>query len=62
MLYEATAVLVGIAVLAYAVDFVYSRYDDPREPRRVMPSIPVPIVGHILGIMRYGFNYYNVLR
>ena len=51
----------GIALLAYGVDFLLRRLDDPREPRRITPKIPVPVVGHILGVLRYGFNYYSLL-
>ncbi|KAK4185839.1 cytochrome P450 [Podospora australis] len=51
----------GIAVLAYGIDFLYSYFDDPREPRRITPKIPVPVVGHVLGLLYYGFNYYNIL-
>ncbi|KAF7531986.1 hypothetical protein G7054_g8369 [Neopestalotiopsis clavispora] len=62
MLYENLVVLVaGIAILAYGVDFVFGQFDDPGEPRRITPKIPVPIIGHILGVLRYGFNYYNLL-
>ncbi|KAI0124120.1 cytochrome P450 [Xylariales sp. AK1849] len=62
MLYEASLVLLaGVVILAYGVDFIFSQFDDPREPRRVTPKVPVPVIGHILGVFRYGFNYYNLL-
>jgi hypothetical protein len=52
----------GIAILAYGIDFLFGQFDDPREPRRITPKVPVPVIGHILGVLRYGFNYYNLLR
>lgn len=63
MQYE-TLILVtaGILILAYGVDFLFGQFDDPREPYRITPKIPVPIIGHILGVLRYGFNYYSLLR
>ncbi|KAK8010255.1 hypothetical protein PG990_009220 [Apiospora arundinis] len=56
------AVLVGIACVvfvAYGVDRLYAFLDDPREPRRISPKIP--IIGHVLGFMYYGFDYIDIL-
>ncbi|KAK8010246.1 Cytochrome P450 [Apiospora arundinis] len=52
---------IGVVVFAYGIDFILDQFDDPREPRRIRPKIPVPVVGHILGVLRYGFNYYELL-
>ncbi|KAK8101939.1 hypothetical protein PG999_012313 [Apiospora kogelbergensis] len=54
-------ILVGVVVIAYGIDFILGQFDDPREPRRIRPKIRVPIIGHILGVLHYGFNYYEVL-
>ncbi|KHO00583.1 Cytochrome P450 [Metarhizium album ARSEF 1941] len=48
------------ALLAYTADFLFSLRDDPREPPRVRPAIP--LVGHVLGIMRRGPTYYTETR
>ena len=60
MLREASLGLAGVVILAYGIDYLFSRFDDPQEPRRVTPRLPV--IGHMLGILRYGFNYYNITR
>ena len=62
MLYAVSIGLLAVTALAYAIDLVFGSYDDPREPNRATPLIPVPVIGHILGVIRYGFNYYNLLR
>ncbi|KAK8101948.1 hypothetical protein PG999_012322 [Apiospora kogelbergensis] len=56
------AILVGVAcvvVAAYGVDRFFAFRDDPREPRRISPKIP--IIGHVLGFMYYGFDYIDIL-
>ncbi|KAI0124118.1 cytochrome P450 [Xylariales sp. AK1849] len=58
MLHDVAIVLVGIVILAYGIEFLFTQFDDPREPRRVSPKIPV--IGHLLGYLSYGFNYYNL--
>jgi len=61
MLYEIS--LVGIAavvILAYGTDFLFRYLDDPQEPRRITPK--VPIIGHFLGVLRYGWDYYGLIR
>jgi hypothetical protein len=60
MIREVLFSLGGVVLLAYGIDFLFGYFDDPREPRRVNPTIPV--IGHILGIMYYGFDYYDVTR
>ncbi|KAL9040691.1 MAG: hypothetical protein Q9214_004384 [Letrouitia sp. 1 TL-2023] len=45
-------VVVGLVLLAYVVDFLFSLLDDPREPPRLRPK--VPLIGHLLGIMQNG--------
>ncbi|KAK8867688.1 cytochrome P450 [Apiospora arundinis] len=52
---------IGVVVFAYGIDFILDQFDDPREPRRIRPKIPVPVIGHILGVLRYGFHYYELL-
>ncbi|RDL36335.1 Uncharacterized protein BP5553_05687 [Venustampulla echinocandica] len=58
MLREASLGLAGVVIIAYVIEFLVSHLDDPREPRRVPPRIPV--IGHILGFLRHGFDYYNL--
>jgi hypothetical protein len=60
MLREASLVLAGIVILAYGIEFLFSHFDDLREPRRLTPTIP--IFGHVLGFIRYGFDYYVITR
>lgn len=50
-----------IAILTYTIEYFFSHLDDPREPRRVSPSFPLPVIGHVLGFARHGFDYYNHL-
>ncbi|KAI9927014.1 hypothetical protein ASPWEDRAFT_55317 [Aspergillus wentii DTO 134E9] len=49
----------GLVLLAYTVDFLLSIGDDPHEPRRIRPK--VPLIGHILGLMQHGPTYYNMM-
>jgi hypothetical protein len=64
MLREASLILVGVAILTYVLafilEFIFTLFDDPREPRRITSKLP--IIGHILGVWRYRFDYYNVIR
>lgn len=60
MLREVSFALVGVTILAYVVEWVFSFLDDPREPRRVSPTVPV--LGHVIGFLRYGFDYYHITR
>ncbi|KAI1333956.1 cytochrome P450 [Xylariaceae sp. FL0016] len=62
MMYETPAIILAVvAILAYGIDSLFGHFDDPREPRRIAPLIRVPVIGHILGVLRYGFNYYGLL-
>ena len=56
IVYSAGALL----ALAFAVDFYFSLRDDPREPPRLRPKIP--LIGHLIGLIRYGTVYYSVTR
>lgn len=61
LLYE--AVLIGFAsivILGYSIDRIFSYLDDSREPRRIHPKVPV--IGHFLGLLRYGWDYYGIIR
>jgi hypothetical protein len=61
MLREASLVgLAAVVILVYGIDFLFSHFDDPREPRRVTPKVPV--IGHFLGLLRYGWDYYSLTR
>jgi hypothetical protein len=60
MLHEASFVIAGVAILAYSLEFLFSHLDDPREPRRVASTIPV--IGHIVGFLNRGFDYYGTTR
>ncbi|KAH8660631.1 cytochrome P450 [Xylariales sp. PMI_506] len=58
MLFEAALGLTVVIILAYGVDYIFSRFDDPQEPRRVGSTLPV--IGHLIGILRHGFDYYSI--
>ena len=61
MLYE--AVLVGFAaifIVGYITDRLFGYLDDPQEPCRIHPKVPV--IGHFLGLIRYGWDYYGIVR
>ena len=60
MLQEVSFALAGVIILAYIVEWFFSHSDDPREPRRV--SSAIPIFGHVIGFLRYGFDYYHITR
>jgi hypothetical protein len=59
MLREVLLSIAGVVILAYGLEVLFSYLDDAREPRRVTPSRP--IFGHILGFLRHGFDYYNII-
>ncbi|KAL2838626.1 cytochrome P450 [Aspergillus pseudoustus] len=46
-----------------AIGFALSRRNarDPREPPIVGPPIPIPVLGHIIGLLRFGIGYFNQL-
>ena len=55
-------ITVLLLVVIVSVSFAYllgPKYD-PREPPVV--SSLVPYVGHILGLLRYGLRYFEILR
>jgi len=60
MIRELAYGIAGLVLLAYAVDFLFSLGDDPREPPRIRPK--VPLIGHLLGIMGSGPVYYSQTR
>ena len=60
MLYELLNIIFGVVLLVYTLDYTLRLRDDKREPRRV--SSRIPLIGHVLGIVRYGTVYYNLTR
>ena len=60
-LFSVFVVVLLLAVIV-SVSFVYlfSPKYDPREPPVISSSIPY--VGHILGLLRYGQRYFEILR
>lgn len=56
------AILLSIAVLAtiYALDRRYVPKHEASEPPIVRSFIPY--IGHILGLIRHGISYYQLLR
>lgn len=60
MLREFLIGLAGLVILAIVLDLIFARLDDPREPPRVSPG--VPLIGHLIGFLYNGFEYYNILR
>ncbi|KAF7531988.1 hypothetical protein G7054_g8363 [Neopestalotiopsis clavispora] len=59
MLREFLIGLAGLVILAIVLDLIFARLDDPREPPRVSPG--VPLIGHLIGFLYNGFEYYNIL-
>lgn len=62
MLHQVLIGIGGLILGAYVLEFLFGLLDDRREPRRVRPTIPIPILGHILGFYIHGFDYYDILR
>ena len=62
MVFSSATALVAIALLLAGMLFFYSHLTmrDPREPPQAPTSIP--LVGHLMGLMRSKFNYYVQLR
>ncbi|KAF4979790.1 hypothetical protein FZEAL_4064 [Fusarium zealandicum] len=50
--------LAGLVLLAYAAEWALSLFDDPREPQRLQPT--VPLFGHLLGMIQHGSGYYSI--
>ena len=57
MLREALYGLAGFLGLVYCIEWAFRQFDDPREPPYIQPTIPV--IGHLLGIFRNGYEYYD---
>lgn len=60
MIRELAYGIAGLVLLAYAIDFLFGLGDDPQEPPRIRPK--VPLIGHVLGVMRAGPTYYSQTR
>jgi hypothetical protein len=60
MFQELAYKLIGLVLLAYAAEYLFSLRDDPREPPRLRPK--VPLIGHVLGLIRSGPSYHSQLR
>lgn len=60
--YNSTAIWVlAPMVLAYLLYLRFLRAKrDPREPPVISPTIP--LIGHIIGLMRYGTDYYAMIK
>lgn len=56
VIYAATA----LAVLAYCIEYLFVLRDHGDEPQRLKSK--VPLIGHILGLIRSGPSYHNELR
>ena len=52
--------VLGVVLFAYAAEYLFSIRDDPREPVRLRPK--VPLIGHILGLINSGPSYHSQLR
>lgn len=56
--------VVALALLLLTVTL--GRYDprkpNPRHPRKVPAVIPIPFIGHMLGIFIYRNHYYTMIR
>ena len=62
MAYSTTATATVLLLFVGAVFLLYSRLavQDPREPPQAPTAIP--IIGHVIGLVRHKFNYYVQLR
>jgi hypothetical protein len=47
----------GSLAITFLLAFVAVRRSDSREPPYIKPGIPM--IGHIVGILRYGVPYYE---
>ena len=34
---------------------------DPREPPAVPSTIPIPLIGHLIGMLQHGTGYFGIL-
>lgn len=53
-------VLLLLIIVYVSLVYLFSPKYDPREPPIV--SSFIPYVGHILGLLRYGQRYFEILR
>ena len=53
-------ILLLVVVVYVSLVYLFGPKYDPREPP-VIASL-VPFVGHILGLLRYGQRYFEILR
>ena len=61
-LYTSSVAWAVVLVAIYAITSRLSlRQDDPREPPVVAPIIPIPFVGHLLGMALQGGRYVKSL-
>lgn len=60
MIHELCYCLLASALLAYAADYLLGLTDNVQEPPRLKSNIP--LIGHILGIIRDGPSYHSRLR
>ena len=60
MIHELSHCLLGLVLLAYTVEYLLGLTDDVQEPPRLRSNIP--LIGHILGIIRNGPSYHSQLR
>ena len=60
MIHELVYGFVGLVLLAYAAEYLFSLRDDPQEPPRLQSK--VPLIGHVLGLMKSGPSYHSQLR
>ena len=60
MFYKIIYIFVGLILLAYVGEYVFAFRDDPREPTRLRSK--VPLIGHVLGLIRHGPSYHSKLR
>lgn len=60
MIREILYSLVAIVLLGYTIEITSALFNDPREPPRVSPQIPV--IGNVVGLLRHGTKYYTTTR
>ncbi|KAI8960547.1 cytochrome P450 [Daldinia sp. FL1419] len=48
---------IGLVLLAYILNYVFSLADDTQEPKRINPK--VPLIGHAIGMAKYGPSYFT---
>lgn len=60
MIHELGYYLLGLILLAYAAEYLLGLTDNAQEPPRLRSNIP--LIGHVLGIIRNGPSYHSRLR